>query len=88
VIIGNDLWYDADTKRISVDPGNYFDRKGKQSSQKYGYETTPEDLLNFVINVYVVLLTRGIKGTYVYVCDPQLREYLRDFFDASKAPSN
>jgi len=27
-----------------------------------------------------VLLSRSIKGTYVYVCDPQLREYLSQFF--------
>ncbi|MEO7007301.1 MAG: DNA/RNA helicase domain-containing protein [Terrimesophilobacter sp.] len=30
-------------------------------------------------NIYRVLLTRGICGTYVYVCDPGLRDYLREF---------
>ncbi len=85
VIIGNDLWYDTDEERICIDPENYFDRKGKENSPKYGVETTPDDLLKYVINVYVVLMTRGIHGTYVYVCDPQLREYLRDFFQASNA---
>jgi DUF2075 family protein len=32
-----------------------------------------------VTNIYSVLLTRGIKGTYVYVCDRPLREHLRPF---------
>lgn len=36
-----------------------------------------DDLLHFVTNIYAVLLTRGILGTYVYVCDPELREALR-----------
>jgi DUF2075 family protein len=27
-----------------------------------------------------VLLTRGISATYVYVCDPELRRYLRPYF--------
>ena len=28
-----------------------------------------------------VLMTRGIKGTYLYVCDDALREYFEQFFD-------
>ncbi|TXK19765.1 DNA/RNA helicase domain-containing protein [Homoserinibacter sp. GY 40078] len=28
------------------------------------------------INIYAVLLTRGIRGTYLYVVDPALREHL------------
>ncbi len=85
VIIGNDLQYDAATKRFYVDPKNYFDKKGKENSPMYGVNNTEDDLLKYVINVYVVLLTRGIHGTYVYVCDPQLREYLRGFFQVSSA---
>lgn len=79
VIIGNDLRYDPEGKRFYVDRKNYFDAKGKENSPKYGVESTEEDLLQFVINIYVVLLTRGIRGTFVYVCDPGLREYLRPF---------
>jgi hypothetical protein len=29
----------------------------------------------------MTLMTRGIKGTYVYVCDDALREYMKSFFD-------
>ncbi|WP_323131767.1 DNA/RNA helicase domain-containing protein [Microbacterium sufflavum] len=31
-------------------------------------------MLTFIRNIYGVLLTRGMRGTYVYVCDPALRE--------------
>jgi len=28
-------------------------------------------------NTYRTLLSRGLKGCYIYCCDDQLREYLR-----------
>ena len=28
-------------------------------------------------------MTRGIRGTYVYACDPDLRDYLRGFIPSS-----
>ncbi|AYF96921.1 DUF2075 domain-containing protein [Protaetiibacter intestinalis] len=37
-------------------------------------------LLRYIVNVYAVLLTRGIRGTYVYVVDEALREHLRAVF--------
>ena len=45
-----------------------------------GITYTDDDILQFVRNIYAVLLTRGVLGTYVYVCDPVLREHLRRFF--------
>lgn len=80
VIIGSDLRYDTDAKRFFVDRTNYFDVKGKENSPSFDVTCTDEDLLQYVINIYVVLLTRGIRGTFVYVCDPGLRGYLRQFF--------
>ncbi|MDI6908679.1 DNA/RNA helicase domain-containing protein [Nocardioides sp.] len=41
-----------------------------------------EDILRLVENIYAVLLTRGMLGTYVYVCDTALRERLRPYFRA------
>lgn len=81
VIIGNDLGYDPDRKRFFVNKDNYFDTKGKENSPKFGVAVTDDDLLRYVINIYVVLLTRGIRGTFVYVCDPELRRYLQPFVD-------
>lgn len=79
VIIGPDLAYDAAARRIVVNRASYFDKKGKENNPVLGKVYTDEDLLQFVRNIYAVLLTRGISGTYVYVCDPGLREYLRAF---------
>jgi len=76
VIIGPDLRYDADAGRMFVDRASYFDAAGKQNNKVLGKTYSDDDLLEFIENIYAVLLTRGIRGTYVYVCDPALREYL------------
>jgi DUF2075 family protein len=81
VIIGPDLRLDA-SGQITMDRSNYFDRKGQENNRQLGIVYTDADLLRFIRNVYGVLLTRGIRGTYVYVCDPALRERLRPYFSA------
>ncbi len=79
VIIGPDLRYDAVERKLVIDRGSYFDKKGKENNKVLGKKFTDDDLLRFITNIYAVLLTRGIRGTYVYVCDPALRAYLRGF---------
>ena len=79
VIIGSDLRYDPVNGRLIVDRESYFDKKGKENNDVLGKKFTDEDLLRFISNIYAVLLTRGILGTYVYVCDPALRAHLRQF---------
>ncbi|WP_432501827.1 DNA/RNA helicase domain-containing protein [Kineococcus arenarius] len=79
VIIGLDLRFDTATERIYFDRSHYHDKKGMQNNPKRGITYTDEDVLQYVKNIYAVLLTRGILGTYVYVCDPPLREHLRQF---------
>lgn len=80
VIIGRDLRYDRASQRIVFDRSNYADARGTTNNRALGIVYTDEDILQFVRNIYAVLLTRGIRGTYVYVCDPALREHLRRFF--------
>jgi DUF2075 family protein len=82
VIIGSDLRYDLASHSLVVDRGSYFDAKGKESNAHYGKKVGDDELLGFITNIYAVLLTRGIRGTYVYVCDPALREYLKQYFPA------
>jgi DUF2075 family protein len=74
VIIGRDLWYDAATGQIQVDPTQYHDKRGKMNVKRLGPDYTADNLPRFIANAYRVLLTRGILGTYIYVCDPGLRE--------------
>lgn len=73
VIIGNDLRWDKEAQRLVVDRDSYFDKKGKENNPSLGKTYSDEDLLRYVCNVYAVLMTRGIRGTYVYVCDSALR---------------
>lgn len=84
VIIGRDLYFDRESQTIKFDPDNYFDAKGKaRNNNLRGVSYSDDDILEMVKNVYAVLLTRGIRGTYVYVCDEALREHLRPFFTPS-----
>lgn len=73
VIIGNDLQWDEDAQRLIVDRDNYFDKKGKENNPTLGKTYSDEDLLRYVCNVYAVLMTRGIRGSFVHVCEPDLR---------------
>ncbi|TAL45338.1 MAG: DUF2075 domain-containing protein [Salinibacterium sp.] len=82
VIIGPDLRYDAEKGTLFVDRDSYFDKKGKENNPSLGRVYSDDDLLRFITNIYGVLLTRGIRGTYVYVCDPSLRTYLQRFIPA------
>ncbi|MGN7860568.1 DNA/RNA helicase domain-containing protein [Microbacterium sp. 22303] len=80
VVIGPDLRLDPATGQIVADRERYRDKKGKEKTGSFAGGFTDEQLLTFIRNIYGVLLTRGILGTYVYVCDPALRERLRRVF--------
>lgn len=78
VIIGSDLRFDPAGRRLFIDRDSYRDAKGKENNRKLGIQYSDDELLVFIRNIYGVLLTRGIRGTYVYVCDPHLRAYLAE----------
>jgi uncharacterized protein len=69
IIFGNEISFNPETKEIIMKAENYFDKNGKQSIKD------PNELKSFILNIYKTIMLRGIKGTYVYVCDPLLREY-------------
>lgn len=77
VVIGPDLYYDRADQKIKVNKKHYFDNKVKTGG-------SDEELREYVLNTYAVLLTRGIYGTYVYVCDEALREYLQQYIPSLK----
>ena len=74
VILGNDIQYDLEKKEIIINSENYFDRNGKATASQ-------EELLQYIRNIYYVLMTRGIEGTYLYVCNPELKHYLSEYID-------
>lgn len=74
VILGKEISYDPETKQIVIHREEYFDKNGKNTA-------TDKELLEYIKNIYYVLLTRGISGTYLYVCDDALRAYLEKYID-------
>jgi DUF2075 family protein/SOS-response transcriptional repressor LexA len=71
VIIGPELSYDFENKKFFIKKSLYKDINGYKSVK------SEEELLNYILNIYKVLLNRAIKGTYVYICDDNLRKYFR-----------
>lgn len=74
VIFGREIIYSSETQRIEVVQENYKDNLGRAVRGNY------DALREYIINIYGTLMTRGIRGTFLYVCDQALREYLRKFF--------
>ena len=69
VIIGTDLMYDAESGKLVGVPENSADPMLKRSSG--------QDFTDYVKNVYRVLLTRGMKGCYVYFLDKDTEDYFK-----------
>ncbi|MFJ3035636.1 DNA/RNA helicase domain-containing protein [Curtobacterium pusillum] len=80
VIIGPDLRLDPVSQEIVFDRSNYFDKKGMENNPRLGISYTEADIQKLAANIYAVLLTRGVKGCYVYVSDFALRQYLNLYF--------
>lgn len=81
VIIGPELRYNPGEDKLYVDRGRYYDKKGKENNPKLGIKYSDEDLLEFVQNIYAVLMTRGMLGTYVYGATPDMKIFLRRLRD-------
>lgn len=75
IILGDEITYNESTNQIEVLAQNYYDKNGKTSIKD------PLELKNFIINIYKTIFLRGIKGTYIYVCDPKLRNYLAKYVE-------
>ncbi|MFT7645141.1 MAG: DUF2075 family protein [Candidatus Paceibacteria bacterium] len=72
VIIGDDLNFDSEKELFSTDHSKYKDKTGKK-----GLREEPEELNRLVRNIYKVLMTRGMKGCYVYFTDKKVEEYFK-----------
>ena len=75
VIIGKDLYFDADSQRVMTD-------KTAISSDDHssGIRTaTDQEARRLILNTYKTLLTRGQKGCYVYCEDKALSDFFKLF---------
>jgi len=73
VIFGEEIGFDKKTNRIIMRKEKYHDAKGKATVD------SDHDLHSYIVKIYKTMMFRGILGTYVYVCDPGLREYFSKF---------
>lgn len=81
IIFGEEIGYDPDKEEIVIRRENYHDRNGKQTI------TDPAELKAFILNIYQTLMLRGIRGTYVYACDENLRDYFSKHIRTYSAPA-
>lgn len=84
VIIGNDLRYDPTEKQLFIDRANHYDKGAKKRNKRQiqtGLPITDEELFEQITRTYRILMNRSIRGTFVYACDPPLREYLSKYMD-------
>lgn len=79
IIIGPELRWDPVADKPFFVRESYHDQNGRKNNNALGQTYSDDDLLRYVINIYRVLLSRGIRGTYIYACDPELREHLRRY---------
>lgn len=72
VIIGNDLIYNESTGKVEAVWSEYKDIAGKK-----GLKNNPVMFNELVKNIYRILLSRGMRGCYVFCRDESLRNYLQ-----------
>jgi DUF2075 family protein len=70
VIFGEEITFNKQTQEIEIIKEKYFDKYGKQ-------QASDADLKSYIINIYKTILYRAIKGTFIYACDTNLRDYFK-----------
>ncbi len=72
VIIGKDVTYNEKTGKVE------FHHEENAHTDKFSHiRTAPRDIgIRLIRNTYRVLLTRAVKGTYIFAEDPGLEKYL------------
>ena len=73
IIFGEEIDWDEKTGQIEVYLEKFFDKKVKADTPK-------EKVTEFIINAYRVMMTRGIKGCYMYACNPGMQKFLKKWF--------
>lgn len=78
IIFGNEISYDPVNEEVVIIKDNYYDKNGKNTIKD------PQRLVDYITNIYKTIMLRGIKGTYIYVCDPMLRAYMAQFIPVAE----
>ena len=81
VIFGREIDYDPDSNEIVIYKDFFFDKKAKNGS-------TVNQLKEYIINAYRTIMLRGVRGCYVYACNPNMRSYLHRFIQSEKVTAS
>ena len=74
IIFWKEIDYDENKKEIIINKNEFYDSNVKKW-------VTDEELKEYIINAYKVMMSRWIKWCYLYVCNRWLRDYLSKFMD-------
>lgn len=90
VIIGNDLRFTdkviTDVTKRSINDQSV---KGFKQRLRTSYEQALQDADEIIKNTYRTLMTRGMKGCYVYFCDKRLENHFKSLIgNSSTLPKN
>lgn len=68
VIVGQDLRYDLDKAQWMADPSKSHDKAVSRDKDRF---------IDYIKNTYKILMTRGMKGCYVYFLDKETEKFFR-----------
>lgn len=74
VIFGHEIDYNPKTNNIEVYKSKFYDANVKNA-------VSEEEFKKYIINTYITMMARGIKGCYVYACNENLKKYLKQFIE-------
>ena len=81
VLIGNDLLVN-DKGELYGEPDNFHNVNGKHSKSDLELPETRQEFTHFVLNIYYVLLTRGIDGVRIgFWHNNDFKNYFKDTFN-------
>ena len=73
VLVGADLKYDIDNRRVTASYNDYKDFPGRK-----GLKDKPQKLTELVCNIYKTLMSRGIRGCYIFCVDANLQSHFKE----------
>lgn len=73
VIFGYEIDYDFSLKQIIINKDKYYDINGKKALE------SEFELITYIKNIYITLMTRGIYGVQIYACNENFRKYLHHY---------
>lgn len=73
LIFGNEIDWDERRNCFIINEKEFYDTKVKMDSPAF-------QIQQHIINAYKVMITRGIKGCYMYACNPGMQKFLKKWF--------